>query len=147
MRPVFTSTCSTPLACLRMSSVSGCRPWATRAVGRKNVASKARSAIFIGGRLAVSEIMPPMNLREYAAHDALGLAALVAKKEVSPTELAKTALEAINAVNGEINAVVETYPDRIESLDEGALGKGPFRGVPFLIKDVFGHEAGRKIEF
>src|SRR6187549_3641024 len=88
-----------------------------------------------------------MKLEEYAAHDALGLAALVAKKEVTPTELAKTALAAINALNPAVNAVVETYPDRIESLDEGALGSGPFRGVPFLIKDVFGHEAGRKIEF
>jgi len=43
--------------------------------------------------------------------------------------------------------VVEAYPDRIENLDERTLGSGPFRGVPFLIKDVFGHEAGRKIEF
>jgi amidase len=42
--------------------------------------------------------------------------------------------------------VVETYPDRIEMLDTRTLGNGPFRGVPFLIKDVFGHEKGRKIE-
>src|SRR5262249_5995142 len=35
----------------------------------------------------------------------------------------------------------------IERLDERTLGSGPFRGVPFLIKDVFGHEAGRKVEF
>jgi Asp-tRNA(Asn)/Glu-tRNA(Gln) amidotransferase A subunit family amidase len=88
-----------------------------------------------------------MNLHEYAAHDGLGLAALVAKKEITPTELARTAFEAITALNPEVNAVVETYPDRIESFDERALGNGPFRGVPFLIKDVFGHEAGRKIEF
>jgi len=88
-----------------------------------------------------------MNLAEYAAHDALGLAALVARKEVTPAELARTALEAITALNPAVNAVVETYPDRIEALDESALGAGPFRGVPFLIKDVFGHEAGRKIEF
>jgi amidase len=27
------------------------------------------------------------------------------------------------------------------------LGSGPFRGVPCLIKDVYGHEAGRRIEF
>jgi amidase len=43
--------------------------------------------------------------------------------------------------------VVELYPDRIDNLDEASLGDGPFRGVPFLIKDVFGHEKGRKIEF
>ena len=32
-----------------------------------------------------------MNLAEYATFDALGLAELVAKKQVSPKELAKTA--------------------------------------------------------
>ena len=88
-----------------------------------------------------------MKLAEYASYDALGLAALVASKQVSPTELAATAAAAIGAINPALNAVVETYPDRIETLDERSLGNGPFRGVPFLIKDVFGHEAGRKIEF
>lgn len=88
-----------------------------------------------------------MKLAEYTSYDALGLAALVARKQVSPTELAETAAAAIEAINPAINAVVETYPDRIENLDEGQLGNGPFRGVPFLMKDVFGHEAGRKIEF
>jgi amidase len=88
-----------------------------------------------------------MNLAEYASCDALGLAELVANKQVSPRELAQTAAAAIAAVNPAINAVVETYPDRIEDLDEKTLGTGPFRGVPFLIKDFFGHEAGRTIEF
>jgi amidase len=88
-----------------------------------------------------------MQLSEYARHDALGLAALVADGQVTPRELAATAARAIEAVNPLVNAVVETYPDRIESLDERSLGNGPFRGVPFLIKDVFGHEAGRRIEF
>ena len=88
-----------------------------------------------------------MNLADYAAYDAMGLAELVSTKQVTPKELAETAARAIEAVNPAINAVVETYPDRIEALDEKTLGDGPFRGVPFLIKDVFGHEAGRKIEF
>jgi amidase len=88
-----------------------------------------------------------MNLAEYAHYDGLGLAELVAKKQVSPKELAQTALAAIEVANPVVNAVCETYPDRIDGLDEAALGSGPFRGVPFLIKDVFGHEKGRKIEF
>ena len=66
---------------------------------------------------------------------------------MSSRELALTALEAIKAGNPVINAVVETYDDCIDGLDEAGLGNGPFRGVPFLIKDVFGHEKARKIEF
>src|SRR2546426_1321707 len=88
-----------------------------------------------------------MNIDEYAKYDALGLAELVSGRHVAPKELAETAARAIEAVNPAINAVVETYSDRIDSLDEKTLGDGPFRGVPFLMKDVFGHEAGRKIEF
>ena len=88
-----------------------------------------------------------MTLDEYARFDALGLADLVARREVTPTELARLAADAIARVNPAINAVVETYADRIESLDEATLGDGPLRGVPFLMKDVFGHEAGRKMEF
>ena len=88
-----------------------------------------------------------MNLSEYSKYDGLGLAELVAKRQVSPRELAATALKAIEVANPVINAVVETYPDRIDGLDEAALGGGPFRGVPFLIKDMLGHEKGRKIEF
>ena len=88
-----------------------------------------------------------MRLAEYAGYDALGLAALVSQKQVSAGALARTAMEAIAALNPAVNAVVETYADRIDGLDEAKLGGGPFRGVPFLMKDVYGHEAGRKIEF
>jgi amidase len=87
-----------------------------------------------------------MKAAEYAAHDATGLAQLVAKREVSPKEIARVAAEAIGAVNGTVNAVVETYPDRIEDLDEKSLPDGPFRGVPFLIKDIGAHLDGRKFE-
>ena len=88
-----------------------------------------------------------MNLTEYASYDALGLAELVARRQVTPKELALTAVAAKEKVDGAVNSVVELYPDRIDGLDEASLGNGPFRGVPFLIKDVFGHEKGRKIEF
>jgi amidase len=87
-----------------------------------------------------------MKIAEYAAQDATGLAALVAKREISPKELARVAAAAIEAVNGDVNAVVETYPDRIEGLDEKTLPDGPFKGVPFLIKDIGAHLDGRKFE-
>lgn len=88
-----------------------------------------------------------MNLAEYARLDALGLADLVARRQVAPKELTDLAVKAIGVVDGELKSVVEVYADRTERLDPADLGHGPFRGVPFLIKDVFGHEKGRKIEF
>ena len=88
-----------------------------------------------------------MNIREYAKYDATGLAELVRKKEVTPKELALTAARAIAKANPELNGVIETYDDRINGLDEKTLGNGPFRGVPLLMKDVFGHEKGRTIEY
>ncbi|HVO03402.1 MAG TPA: amidase [Candidatus Cybelea sp.] len=87
-----------------------------------------------------------MNIAEYARYDATGLAELVARREVSAKELAETAAAAIAAANPKVNAVVELYRDRIEALDERSLADGPFRGVPFLIKDIGAHLKGRKFE-
>src|ERR1043166_9136939 len=70
-----------------------------------------------------------MKLAEYSAYDALGLAELVARKEVSPKELAQTAAAAREKIDGTLNAVVYLYPDRIADLDERTLGNGPFRKV------------------
>jgi amidase len=88
-----------------------------------------------------------MTPSEYASCDACGLADLIRSRQVSAREVAEAAARAIEAVNPRLNAVVETYADRIDGLDERTLGPGPFRGVPLLIKDFFGHEAGRRIEF
>ncbi len=87
-----------------------------------------------------------MKFAEYAAFDGLGLADLVASKQVSPRELSQSARQAIDAINPEINAVIEIYEDRV-GVDGSDLGTGPFRGVPFLIKDVGPHLKGRKTEF
>jgi amidase len=75
-----------------------------------------------------------MQLSDYAAHDGLGLAAMIAKGEVTPRELCDAMLRAIEAVNPRLNGVIETFPDRLPARD--ARFGGPFGGVPFLIKDV-----------
>lgn len=79
-----------------------------------------------------------MRLDEYAAHDGLGLASLVRAKEVSSAELVSLALEAARALDPNLNAVVQTYPDRIDA----APAAGPFTGVPTMVKDLFHGEPG-----
>lgn len=80
-----------------------------------------------------------MRLDEYAAHDMIGLAGLVASGEVKPAELVSCCFEAIDAVNPRLNAVIGLVP---EDLRAGMGGQGPFAGVPFLIKDIVLHMAG-----
>ncbi len=83
-----------------------------------------------------------MKVSEYVSFDAVGLAELVAKGEVLPAELEAAALEAVQAVDPRINAVVETWPTD----DEPVPGSRPLAGVPFLIKDIAVAMAGRRME-
>lgn len=84
-----------------------------------------------------------MNLDEYSQYDATGLADLVARKEVTPGELARLAITAAQQVNPALAAVVETYDDRLETPELPPLTGAPFAGVPILNKDLAVGEAGR----
>jgi len=79
-----------------------------------------------------------MRLSEYARFDAVGLAQLVANKEVSAKELAVLALDAIERVNDKLNAMAQVFPERAEARVEG----GAFSGVPILNKDLGCEERG-----
>ncbi|MBO8186498.1 amidase [Streptomyces spirodelae] len=83
-----------------------------------------------------------MRVTEYVDFDAVGLAELAAKGEVTPAELQAAAREAVQAVNPQINAIVETWPTDDEPNPSGA----PLTGVPFLIKDIGVSMAGRRME-
>ncbi len=73
---------------------------------------------------------------EYGAKDATDLAALVASGEVTPTELLDTALATTERINPAINAVVLVQEAVARDAITKGLPHGPFRGVPFLIKDL-----------
>jgi amidase len=73
---------------------------------------------------------------DYDKHDALGLAALVRKREVSPVELLETAVICIERVNPELNALTLKLYDRARAAIAKGLPEGPFTGVPFLLKDL-----------
>lgn len=87
-----------------------------------------------------------MTPADLAAHDATGLAELVRTGAVSAAEVADAALAAIAVLNPALGAVIETWPDEAEAalarLDKAA----PFAGVPFLLKDLACHAAGRPSE-
>jgi amidase len=83
-----------------------------------------------------------MKLEEYSKYDGIGLAELVSRKEVTAKELKDTALEGIAKVNPVLNAIVKSLPEEAEREIAGELPNGPFRGVPFLIKEVLLHAAG-----
>lgn len=77
--------------------------------------------------------------------DAVDQAALVASGEVSPGELLEAAIERIERIDPAINAVVIRWFDHARETARGDLPDGPFRGVPFLIKDLFATYAGQRI--
>ena len=73
---------------------------------------------------------------EYDQYDAVGLAELVAAGDVSASELLEEAISRAERVNGDLNSLVIEHFDRARELAAGPLPAGPFRGVPFLLKDL-----------
>ena len=68
--------------------------------------------------------------------DAVGQAELVAKGKVSAKELAEGAIARIEKLNPALNAVVTPLFEKGRAQAASNLPNGPFRGVPFLLKDL-----------
>ncbi|MBI5503640.1 MAG: amidase [Deltaproteobacteria bacterium] len=77
-----------------------------------------------------------MKVSEYAKYDALGLAELIAKREVTAAEVMEAAIAAIEELNPKLNAVIHKSYERARQQAAGRLPQGPLRGVPFLLKDL-----------
>jgi amidase len=78
--------------------------------------------------------------------DATGQAALVANGDVTPVELLEAAIERIEQSNPAVNAVVIEWFEHARSVAAGPdLPNGPFRGVPFLLKDLYSSFAGQTL--
>lgn len=73
---------------------------------------------------------------DLAALDATAQAELVRSGEATPAELVDAAIARAEAVNPQVNAIIhELYEEgRAEAAND--LPDGPFRGVPFLFKDL-----------
>ena len=75
--------------------------------------------------------------------DAVAQAELIRRGEVSPAELVDAAIERIERLNPKLNAVIHPRFEkaRTEARSKDLPG-GPFRGVPFLLKDILGTSEG-----
>lgn len=74
--------------------------------------------------------------RTFGAEDATDLAALVARRDVTPDELLDAALQSVEELNPTLNAVVLLQEDVARRAIAAGLPAGPFTGVPFLLKDL-----------
>lgn len=82
------------------------------------------------------------RFKEYDQYDALGLAELIRKKEVSPADVCEEAIERIESLNPKLNAVVTPMFDLARRQSQKISSDGPFAGVPFLLKDLIAAFAG-----
>jgi amidase len=81
---------------------------------------------------------------EFIRLDGLEMADLIRRKEVKPIELVEAAIHQIERLNPRLNAVVLPLYDqaRSQAREEDKIPAGPFRGVPYLIKDILAAYAG-----
>ena len=79
---------------------------------------------------------------DYEQFDGVGLADLVRRGKVTPTQLLEAAIERVEARNPALNAVVMPLYDHARRALADGLPDGPLRGVPFLVKDLTAVVAG-----
>jgi amidase len=80
---------------------------------------------------------------DLARLDATAQAELVRTGEVSPEELTQSAIERAERLNPDLNAIIHPLYEQGLEESRGQLPDGPFRGVPFLFKDLGAGLAGQ----
>jgi len=74
--------------------------------------------------------------KDYQDHDGLGLAALVRTRQVKPEEVLEAALACIARHNPKVNALTHLMEAEARRTVAAGLPEGPFRGVPYALKDL-----------
>jgi amidase len=86
-----------------------------------------------------------MPIEDYESHDALGLAQCIRDGETTADALLDAALERLDRLNPDLNAVVIDLRDTARDSIRQGVPDGPFAGVPFLLKDLALHLEGTRL--
>lgn len=79
---------------------------------------------------------------DLATMDATAQASLVRSGAATPLELVDAAIERVESLNPQLNAVIHPLFDKAREQAQAKLPEGPFRGVPILFKDLMCAVAG-----
>ncbi|MCP5071530.1 MAG: hypothetical protein GY946_33640, partial [bacterium] len=100
------------------------------------IATAGFGAVACGGFPAPFPRVEPIVDDELSGLDALGQAEWIRRGDLTSRELVERAIARIEALDPPINAVVTRTFERALAQADGELPDGPFRGVPFLLKDL-----------
>lgn len=78
----------------------------------------------------------------FETHDALAVGQLVRTGELGARELLDGTLARLRTLNESLNAITDLYDGDLLETSVARAGDGPFRGVPFLIKQLMADCAG-----
>ncbi|WP_256869231.1 amidase [Sphingobium lactosutens] len=111
-------------------------------VTRREVVAGVAALGMVGASRAVAATQSdPLD-----SHDAMGLAELVRKRQVSPGELLEAAIGRAEALNPRFNFLAQKHYDYGRAAIARGLPPGPFSGVPWLLKDLNTYIAGLPTE-
>ncbi len=76
------------------------------------------------------------DFNTYLDYDAVGLADLIAARQATASEIVDAAIEQVEARNPQLNAVIRAQFEEAREKARASQSKGPFAGVPLLVKDL-----------
>jgi amidase/6-aminohexanoate-cyclic-dimer hydrolase len=106
-------------------------------IGGAAAAAVAASRLSRGASTAPGAVAGLSGLAsEYEGYDATALAELVARGEVTSLELLEAVRLRVESAQPRLNCFSALFFDKAETQIHAGLPEGPFRGVPFALKDI-----------
>ena len=105
---------------------------------RREILKQSASLVIAAAGGSVLNAQTKLRSSELANYDAVGLAELVRKKQITPLELVEDTLKRIERINPKLNIVLTKNFDaeKARARAKQPLGDGAFAGVPVLLKNL-----------